>query len=231
MAATSTRPAKPAPAAPHRLEWRELLRAMKADGLISAETAQATETRFGAGDTTLHPLVRLGRAGLVRQSDGKVLDIELLTEWLAGHVKLPYLRIDPLKVDVGRVAEVMSGAYAEKHRCLPVAMGLTDVTIATCEPHDTGWISQIEGHSRKTVKLVVASPLDITRYITEFFTLAKSVKAAAKTSESGAQASFEQLVELGKSKQAARRQRPGRGAGGGLAVAVRLRPARQRHPP
>jgi len=201
MAATSTRSAKTAANDPHRLEWRELLRAMKADGLISAETAQATETRFGAGDTTLHPLVRLGRAGLVRQADGKVLDIELLTEWLAGHVKLPYLRIDPLKVDVGRVADVMSGAYAEKHRCLPVAMGLNDVTIATCEPHDTGWISQIEGHSRKTVKLVVASPLDITRYITEFFTLAKSVKAAAKTSESGAQASFEQLVELGKSNK------------------------------
>ena len=32
-------------------------------------------------------------------------------------------------------------------------------------------------------------------------------------------------------QQAARRQRPGRGAGGRLAVAVRLRPARQRHPP
>ena len=32
-------------------------------------------------------------------------------------------------------------------------------------------------------------------------------------------------------EQAARRQRPGRGAGGRLAVAVRLRPARQRHPP
>jgi general secretion pathway protein E len=174
---------------------------MKADGLVSAETAAATEARFGAGDTTLHPLVRLGRAGLPRQSDGKVLDIELLTEWLAGHVRLPYLRIDPLKVDVGRVAEVMSGAYAEKHRCLPVAVGLTDVTIATCEPHDTEWVTQIESHSRKTVKLVVASPLDITRYITEFFTLAKSVKAAAKTSESGAQASFEQLVELGKSNK------------------------------
>ncbi|MFO0123484.1 MAG: GspE/PulE family protein [Inhella sp.] len=201
MPSSSHRSPKPAPAVPHRLEWRELLRAMQAEGLVSADTAKATEARFGAGDSSLHPIVRLGRAGLVRQADGKPLDIELLTEWLAGHVKLPYLRIDPLKVDVGRGAEVMSGAYAEKHRCLPVAMGLPDVTIATCEPLDVAWVAQIEGHSRKTVKLVVSSPLDINRYITEFFTLAKSVKAAAKSSESGSQASFEQLVELGKSNK------------------------------
>ncbi len=36
---------------------------------------------------------------------------------------------------------------------------------------------------------------------------------------------------VGQGQQADRCQRPGRGAGGGLAVAIRLRPARQRHPP
>jgi general secretion pathway protein E len=39
---------------------------------------------------------------------GKPLDIEALTEWLAGRARLPYLRIDPLKADVGRVADVMN---------------------------------------------------------------------------------------------------------------------------
>jgi general secretion pathway protein E len=33
---------------------------------------------------------------------------------------LDYLRIDPLKVDVGKVADTMSAAYAERHRVLPV---------------------------------------------------------------------------------------------------------------
>jgi general secretion pathway protein E len=193
-------PRKAAPTDPQRLEWRALLRALVQDGTVSAEQAQATEARFAAGDTALHPLVRLGRAGLQRKADCKPLDIEQLTEWAAGHYKLPYLRIDPLKVDVGRVADLMSGAYAEKNRCLPVAVGLMDVTVATCEPLDTGWVAQIESHSRKTVKLVMCNPLDITRYIAEFFTLAKSVKAAAKSSEGASvQSSFEQLVELGKS--------------------------------
>jgi general secretion pathway protein E len=45
---------------------------------------------------------------------GQALDVEALTEWLARRAGLPYLRIDPLKVDVGRVADVMSVAYAER---------------------------------------------------------------------------------------------------------------------
>ena len=41
-------------------------------------------------------------------------------QWLAGRSGLPYLRIDPLKVDVGRVADVMSISYAGRRRGLPV---------------------------------------------------------------------------------------------------------------
>jgi general secretion pathway protein E len=41
------------------------------------------------------------------------LDIEALTQWLAQRAGLEYLRIDPLKVDVAKVADAMSAAYAE----------------------------------------------------------------------------------------------------------------------
>jgi general secretion pathway protein E len=36
--------------------------------------------------------VRIGSAGLTRVGDGKVLDVETLTEWLAKRSKLPYVR-------------------------------------------------------------------------------------------------------------------------------------------
>jgi general secretion pathway protein E len=125
----------------------------------------------------------------------------LLSEWLAQHVGLPYLRIDPLKVDVGRVADVMSVAYAESKRVLPVSVALHEVTVATCEPLDTAWVREIEAHTKKRLRLVVSSPGDIAKYTTEFFTLARSIKQAVKSGETSALASFEQLVELGKSKQ------------------------------
>jgi general secretion pathway protein E len=191
----------PTAAAGTRLEWRQLLHWLAEDGVIDQEQVQRTEARFGAGHSAQHPLIRLGSAGLVRVANGRPLDAEALTEWLAGRLKLPYVRIDPLKVDVGRVADVMSASYAEARRCLPIQVGLTDVTIAVAEPQDVGWIPQIESHTRKRVKMVLANPQEIARFTTEFFTLARSVRAATKSGESNQPASFEQLVELGRSSR------------------------------
>src|SRR5438105_7390156 len=182
-----------------RLDWRVLLQWLREDRLISSEDAQRTTKRFGAGDSAQHPLVRLGAAGLTRAPHGKTLDTEALTEWLASRCGLPYLHIDPLKVDVGRVSDVMSISYAERRHALPLTVGTHEVTIATCEPFDTGWVSEIEAHTRRAIKLVLVSPLELQRYTTEFYTLSRSVRAAIKTGETSTLASFEQLVELGRS--------------------------------
>ncbi|TMH36357.1 MAG: type II/IV secretion system protein [Betaproteobacteria bacterium] len=184
-----------------KLDWRWLLKWLRDDQIISAEDAERTKKRFGAADSAQHPLVRLGAASLTRKGTGKPLDIEALTEWLAGRCGMPYLRIDPLKVDVGRVAEVMSISYAERRRALPLQVGAHDITVATCEPFDTAWVGEIESHTRKTLKLVLASPLELQRYTTEFYTLSRSVRAAIKSGETSAIASFEQLVELGRSNR------------------------------
>ena len=190
---------------PHagKLDWRKLLDWLRDDGLIDREDADRTTKRFGSAHSAQHPLVRLGSAGLVRKGpgEGKALDIEVLTEWLAGRCGLPYLRIDPLKVDVGRVADVMSINYAERRLALPLQVGPHDITVATCEPYDTHWVSEIEAHTRKALKLVVVSPLELQKYTTEFYTLSRSVRAAIKSGESSAIASFEQLVELGRSNK------------------------------
>ena len=181
-----------------RLDWRVLLKWLRADAMISSDDAIRTAKRFGAGDSAQHPLVRLGNAGLVRASNGKPLDMEGITEWLALRSGLPYLKIDPLKVDVGRVAEVMSISYAERRRALPIQVGLREVSVATCEPFDTDWVPEIEAHTHKALRLVVVSPTELQKYTTEFYTLSRSVRAAAKTGETSAAASFEQLVELGR---------------------------------
>jgi general secretion pathway protein E len=185
-----------------RLEWPHLLDWLRADGLVSADDAKRVAARFKAGSSSLHALVRLGGAGLAHPITRKPLDTEALTEWLAGRCKLPYLRIDPLRVDVGRVAEVMSVQYAELRRALPVQVNLHEVVIATAEPFDISWLSEIEAHTRRPVRLVVANPDDIRRYTTEFYALARSVRAAQKSGENSSAASFEQLVELGKTNKA-----------------------------
>ena len=204
MKAAATTPAAAAKPLSHhsgKLEWKPLLKWLREDDLISAEDADQTARRFAGGQSAQHPLVRLASVNLLRKGTDTPLDVEMLTEWLAGRCGLPYLRIDPLRVDVGRVAEVMSITYAERRRALPLNVGLSDVTIATCEPFDIGWVAEIEAHVRKTVKLVVVSPADLARYTTEFYTLSRSVRNAIKTGEVSALASFEQLVELGRTNK------------------------------
>jgi general secretion pathway protein E len=190
----------PSPLAAGPLDWRSLVQWLLADAVINAAEAQRIYTRCAQAESAQHPLVRLVSVGVHRASDDKALDMDTLTQWLAGHAGLSYLRIDPLKVDVGKVADAMSAAYAERHKILPVQVTAHEVVVATSEPFLTDWVAEVERQSRRSVRRVLANPQDIKRYTAEFFALAKSVRAAAKAGNN-ASSSFEQLVELGKSNK------------------------------
>ncbi|MDM0025641.1 GspE/PulE family protein [Variovorax saccharolyticus] len=183
------------------LVLRQLIEWLAKDGLISPVEAKRTLARCAQAESRQAPLVRLANVAMTRESDGKPLDLEMLTQWLAGRAGLAYLRIDPLKVDVGKVADTMSAAYAERHKVLPVQVTPSEVVVATAEPFLTDWIAEVERQSRRAVRRVVANPTDIQRYTAEFFALAKSVRAAQKAGGGAGGASFEQLVELGKSNK------------------------------
>jgi general secretion pathway protein E len=183
------------------VDWRRLVQWLQEDGVIADDEAHRTIARCAQAESAQHPLVRLASVSMRRAVDGKPLDIELLTQWLAGRAALEYLRIDPLRVDVGKVADVMSAAYAERHRVLPVQVSATEVVVATAEPFITDWVAEVERQSRRKVRRVVSSPQDIHRFTAEFFALAKSVRSAMKSGANNGGASFEQLVELGKTNK------------------------------
>ncbi len=181
------------------VDWRRLSDWLLEDGIIHNKEHQRTVARCAQAESTQHPLVRLAALGISRARDGKTMDVEELTQYLAERAGLQYLRIDPLRVDVGKVAEAMSANYAERHKILPVQVTPSEVVVATAQPFATDWIAEVERQTRKGVRVVVSNPQDIARFITEFFTLARSVRAAVRTG-AGSQGTvnFEQLVELGK---------------------------------
>ncbi|ATH11723.1 type II secretion system protein E [Delftia acidovorans] len=183
------------------LDWRRLVQWLLADGVITAEEAQRTVARCSQAESTQHPLVRLANVGMARAGDGRALDIEELTQYLATRSGMAYLRIDPLRVDAGRVGEIMSASYAERHKVLPVQVSPQEVVVATAEPFIDDWVAEVERQARRKVRRVLASPLDLKRYTGEFFALAKSVRAAEKAGGAASAASFEQLVELGNSSK------------------------------
>ncbi|MFZ5549365.1 MAG: GspE/PulE family protein [Pseudomonadota bacterium] len=202
----STAAASPRHAVPPkgRLDMRQLLKWLRDDGLLAPQEADMLAKRFGQAPSSLHPLSRLGGAGLKDARSGTALDAEVLTRWLAARFGLPFQRIDPLRVDASKVTDVMSLAYAETRRALPLHVLPSEITIATCEPFDVAWLPDIEAHTRRAIKLVMATPDDVSRFTAEFYALALNVRSAKKVGElAGASVSFEQLVDLGKVKDTA----------------------------
>jgi general secretion pathway protein E len=184
-------------APPGRVTSGFVIKQLVVDGLLSAADAERFKIT-GGRERSGHPLVVLAEMNYRSpQADRQLLDLEMLTRWIAEKASLPYFHIDPLKVDFTRVVDVMSSSYATTYSILPVAMTPTEVTIATSEPFLTGWDREIEQITKKSVLRVVANPLDVARYTTEFFKLAQQVRGAAKTGSTALVSSFEQLVELG----------------------------------
>ncbi|MCA0327871.1 MAG: type II/IV secretion system protein, partial [Proteobacteria bacterium] len=163
------------------VSWRLLVEWMRADGVISPAEADRTISRCSQAESAQPALVRLAAVGVARASDGQAMDLEELTQYLARRAGMPYLRIDPLKVDAGKVSETMSAVYAERHGVLPVQVTPTEVVVATSEPFIGDWVAEVERQSRRTVSRVIANPTDIKRYTGEFFALARSVRAAMKS--------------------------------------------------
>ncbi len=187
---------------PGRLAIEPMLALLIAEGWL--DDAEAERARVSAQHSrrsdVVHPLVLLANLKLqARQPTGTLLSLERLTEWTARHSCVPYLRIDPTKVDVGSVGGLVSQAYAQRHRILPVEVHDDRVVIATSEPNALDWLPDIQHLLRKQVEVVMANPLDVQRLSTEFFSVTRSVRGARDLrGDNLGLPSFEQLVELGR---------------------------------
>ena len=114
----------------------------------------------------------------------------------------PYYRIDPLKVNVNKTTEVMSYAFAQRHNILAVEVREEEIVIASAQPFMAAWEGMLVQTLRgRRIIRVVANPQELTRYMLEFYTMARSV---AKASDAGLEVStvtnFEQMLELGQLK-------------------------------
>lgn len=186
------------------LDLADLLRELVAQGRVAQDSAeQCLTVRRSAVANQQHPLEFLAAQQLDDlQRPGKKLDLETLTVWLAERAGQPYLRIDPLKIDVAAVTPLMSYAFAQRHSILAVAVDSSAVTIASSQPFVHGWEANLTHVLKRPIKRVVANPTDIQRFTVEFYRLAKSVSGASGTDQkiSGV-GNFEQLLNLGASDQ------------------------------
>lgn len=185
------------------LKLEEVLDRLTAAGMVSPQDVKKVLNRPQSGERKdLHPLAIIAERRLQQPNPPhEQLTLEALTVWLAKECNLPYLRIDPLKVDVPSVTGLVSYAYAVRHRILPVEANDSEVVVATSQPHVAEWQEELSRILRRRIVPVISNPQDISRYLVEFYALTESVKRALGKADSGrinSTLNLEQLIELGR---------------------------------
>ncbi|MDP5071853.1 MAG: GspE/PulE family protein [Congregibacter sp.] len=184
------------------LTLKALLEDLLADGRVAAGDLRRLQ---GLSTGVIHPLVFLAEQKLRDlENPEQTLDMSALLRWLSGRSGQAVVEIDPLKINVSEVSEVMSRAFAERHRILAVGVNDDDVLIASAEPFQRAWQTNLEHVLRKPIRRVITDPRDLQRYTAEFYTMAGSVRgarAAGKTSTAGNIGNLEQMLELGSMRE------------------------------
>jgi general secretion pathway protein E len=186
-----------------RLTLGGVLHMLVQDGILHKLQAENLYKDRKLDSSNLHPLVVIGsQQWKSLKSPHQAISVDELSAWLALHAGLDYYHIDPLKLDFGAAAQIVSKGYAERLKIMPISAINGEAIIATTEPFSTDWIADLERVLKMQVKLVVANPLEISRYLPEIYSLASSMNAAnlAKAGQVVGVQNFEQLVELGKDK-------------------------------
>ena len=152
-----------------------------------------------------HPLLTISEFGLPNghaldsNSENK-LTLSWLNQWLAAKADMPLVRIDPLKVDVPAMTQLMSFEYARSQHILPIEVTLDEVVIGTDQPFYTDWHGNIEKLIKsKSYRTVFINPEQINRYRQEFYQVTQAIAGANSLHKRAAAdvTNVEALLQLG----------------------------------
>lgn len=156
-------------------------------------------------DKAQHPLVTISEFGLpnshaLDHEREHKLTLSWLNQWLAAKADMTPVRIDPLKIDVPAVTQLMSFEYARSQHILPVEVTADEIVIGTDQPFYTDWHTNIEKIIKaKTYRTVYINPEQINRYRQEFYRVTKAIAGANSVHKRAAAdvTNVEALLQLG----------------------------------
>jgi len=175
------------------------LRELEQSSIITLEQSKQAAKEIKSKGSHGHPINQLAAIKLKSAKlKGKTLTAELLAEQFAIQHQLPYVRLDPLKLDVDAITAVMSKAFASRHNILACEVGHDSVSIAVLEPEMNSWVSGLEQILRKQIQLVIANPETVSRLQKELYSLSSSIKGASGENLQDVKVTnLEQLLEIG----------------------------------
>ncbi len=129
--------------------------------------------------------------------NGQNITEDIIVKEIAKHFGLPYLKIDPLKLDSDVVTKIISKPYALRHELVPISVAGNTLVIATSNPFDREGIDRIKQSKGYDIEIVVSSRSDIMKIITEFYGFQLSITAAQdELSSQNDLGNLEQYVKL-----------------------------------
>jgi general secretion pathway protein E len=159
--------------------------------------ARGAGARLRPGEE-VHPAEVLAAMGLSIGGDPRYpLNERTVMMALAKALNLPFVDLDPLKIDAKQAAALLSRPFARKHTALVIAADAANVTVAVANPLDTGLVDDLTNIVRRNPRLVIATPGEIQRLITDFYGFRGAVAAAEVQVSGGVDISnLEQFVKL-----------------------------------
>jgi general secretion pathway protein E len=108
---------------------------------------------------------------------GILSDVDI-AQAVARYAKLPYLKIDPLDLDLDVVTSALPARFARKHTMCAVSKHENTITIAVANPFNPAPLRDLQQFGGLETKLVVATRKDIEMVNKGFYDLKSSLKAA-----------------------------------------------------
>ena len=190
-----------------KLELKEIVETLNADKIIDEVTTRKIlkENRINKN----HPLEILAKYSIKDREriPGREWNVDDLTYWLAHKVKMEYIKIDPMDINIESVASVVPHAYATRLQIIPLFVDEKEIVFATSQPYEQEWVQEISQINKKTVKLKLASPVQVKLLLQEIFVVQKAIskmgnknKQHAKLLKDGKLKELDRLLERGKQK-------------------------------
>ncbi len=134
---------------------------------------------------------------------GELLDQDRISEVAARAAKVPYKKIDPLRLDMNLAARTISKPFATRHCLLPLEGGGAGapLLVAVANPFDRALFETLERQVNCPIEPVLSAKQDILRGIQDVYGFRRTLAAAADefSTASGGVGNFEQLISLSSS--------------------------------
>lgn len=108
----------------------------------------------------------------------KTLDEDTIYKTLAKIWGVPFIKIDPLKLDLNLVTTTIPISFAKNHLVLPIEIDQGQLIVATPNPTNLEVLEDITRACQMKVNAVVSARSDIIKLIEEFFGFKRSIAAA-----------------------------------------------------